>query len=91
MTMHRWLKDPIFMEEFRKRKEQLFLDAILQLQRQSFEAADTLGNIARDTELPPGPRVSACRAIIDLGLKGTQFDDVLNRLENIEANLTFKS
>jgi hypothetical protein len=90
MTIHRWLKDPIFMKEFRRQKEQLFLDATLHLQRSSLEAADLLVNIARDTDLPAGSRVSACRVIIEMGLKGTEFDDVLKRIENVEANLTIR-
>ena len=74
MTIYRWLQDPFFREEFRKQNEYLLLDVTLHLQRSSFKAADLLVNIARDTELPAGTRVSACRAIIEMGMKGTKFD-----------------
>jgi len=79
MTMYRWLQDPVFREEFRKQYECLLLDVTLHLQRSSLKAADLLVNIARDTKLPAGSRVSACRTIIEMGLKGTQFDGILKR------------
>lgn len=79
MTMYRWLQDPFFREEFRKQYECLLLDVTLHLQRSSFKAVDLLVNIARDTELAAGSRVSACRTIIEMGRKGTQFDDILKR------------
>ena len=74
MTIYRWLQKPLFREEFRKQNEYLLLDITMHLQRSSFKAADLLVNIARDTELPAGTRVSACRAIIEMGMKGTKFD-----------------
>jgi hypothetical protein len=74
MTMYRWLQEPYFREEFRKQIEHLLLDVTLQLQRSSFKAADLLVNIARNTKLPANSRVSACRAIIEMGMKGTKFD-----------------
>ena len=74
MTMYRWLQDPVFREEFRKQYECLLLDVTLHLQRSSFKAADLLVNIARNTKLPANSRVSACRAIIEMGMKGTKFD-----------------
>ena len=90
MTMYRWLQEPLFREEFRKQNEYLLLDITLHLQRSSFKAADLLVNIARDTELPAGTRVSACRAIIEMGMKGTKFDggvlkrdDFLNEVEDL--------
>jgi len=79
MTMYRWLQDPLFREEFRKQHEYLLLDVTLHLQRSSFKAADLLVNIARNTKLPAGSRVSACRTIIEMGLKDTQFDSILKR------------
>jgi len=87
MTMHRWLQDPLFREEFRKQIEHLLLDVTLHLQRSSFKAADLLVNIARNTKLPASSRVSACRTIIEMCLKNTKFDDVLKRdgvLEDLE-------
>jgi len=91
MTMYRWLQDPVFREEFRKQYECLLLDVTLHLQRSSFKAADLLVNIARDTELPAGTRVSACRAIIEMGMKGTKFDGgVLKRdgfLDDLEVHM----
>jgi len=74
MTMYRWLQEPFFREEFRKQNEHLLLDIPLHLQRSSFKAADLLVNIARNTKLPASSRVSACRAIIEMGMKGTKFD-----------------
>ena len=74
MTMYRWLQEPLFREEFRKQIEYLLLDVTLHLQRSSFKAADLLVNIARNTKLPANSRVSACRAIIEMGMKGTKFD-----------------
>ena len=74
MTMYRWLQEPFFREEFRKQNEHLLLDITLHLQRSSFKAADLLVNIARNTKLPANSRVSACRAIIEMGMKGTKFD-----------------
>ncbi len=87
MTMYRWLKEPFFRNEFRTQNEYILLDVILHLQRSSFKAADLLMNIARNTKLPAGSRVSACRAIIEMSLKNTKFDDVLKRdnvLEDLE-------
>ena len=90
MTIYRWLQKPLFREEFRKQNEYLLLDITMHLQRSSFKAADLLVNIARDTELPAGTRVSACRAIIEMGMKGTKFDggvlkrdDFLSEVEDL--------
>jgi hypothetical protein len=87
MTMYRWLQDPLFREEFRKQNKCILLDVLLYLQRSSSKATALLINIARNTELPASPRVSACRTIIEMCLKNTKFDDVLKRdgvLEDLE-------
>jgi predicted transcriptional regulator len=87
MTIYRWLKEPFFREAFRTQNENRLLDVLLHLRCSSSKAADLLVNIARNTKLPASSRVSACRAIIEMCLKNTKFDDVLKRdgvLEDLE-------
>ena len=53
-------------------------------QRALSPALDTLCSICADTEAPAMARISAARCILDVGLKLTEQNDIIMRLEALE-------
>ena len=83
-TLYRWLKDPTFLEQYRKARKAAVDQAISTLQERSNAAAKALVDIAEDQEMPPSTRVAAAREILQASIKGIERDDFERRLEALE-------
>jgi phage terminase small subunit len=86
-TIFRWLQDPKFRRAYKDARTKLVEVAISQVQRACGEAVLVLQGIMNDRELSPGPRVSAARAVLEQAIKTSQLEDILLRLEKVEAKL----
>lgn len=83
-TLYRWLKDPTFLEQYRKARKAAVDQAISTLQERSNAAAKALVDIAEDQEMPPSTRVAAAREILQASIKGIERDDFEARVEALE-------
>ncbi len=90
-TLRRWMKDPEFRTEYREARRQITEYATAQLQRLGSAAAKTLGEIIKDGDAPAAARVTACRAALDLALRGVEVEELTRRIENLERAAEAKS
>jgi hypothetical protein len=84
-TLGRWQKDPGFQAAYREAKRGLVVHATTLLQRMASAAVGTLGAIMVDKTAPASSRVAAARTVLELSLRGVELDDLLTRLETLEA------
>ena len=83
-TLYRWLREPVFLEQYRKARKAAVDQAISTLQERANKAAKALIDIAEDQEMPPSTRVAAAREILQTSIKGVERDDFERRLEALE-------
>lgn len=84
-TLWRWQQEPDFKEAFRDAKKQVLSQAITNLQCNVGEAAATLKSIMTDKESPASSRIQAARTILEYAFKGLESEEIIARLEAIEA------
>ena len=85
-TLYRWLKDPTFLEQYRKARKAAVDQAISTLQERSNTAAKALVDIAEDQEMPPSTRVAAAREILQTSIKGIERDGFEARVESVRKD-----
>jgi hypothetical protein len=83
-TLFRWLNEPTFAATYRAARRETFSHAVARLQRASTIAVTVLVNICLDPKTGSTARVSACRAILEHGSKGTSVDELEGRIEELE-------
>jgi hypothetical protein len=84
-TLYRWLKEPEFDAAYREARRTAFSQSIARLQHASSAAATTLLKLAVDTNTPASTRARAAIAVIALGAKGIEQEDIEPRLAALEA------
>jgi len=57
---------------------------ITKIQHAACDAVETLREIVRDPEKPASARATAARTIIDMAMKGLEYEDLLSRIEALE-------
>ena len=83
-TVHRWLKEPRFIEEYREARRIVVGQATATLQAATRGAVATLVSVAADKAAPPSSRIAAAKTILELSLKSVEIDDLAARIENLE-------
>jgi hypothetical protein len=83
-TLYKWMTLPEFEEAYRKARHEAMGSAIARLQQASNEAVDTLRDVMGDQEATPASRVTAARAVLELGLRATELELVDERLARLE-------
>jgi ribosomal protein S11 len=61
--------------------------AIAQIQSVLSEAVQTLLGVMADSTAPASAKVSAARALLDIGFKVVEIEDLESRIDNIEEKL----
>lgn len=79
-----YLADPSFNAEYQRRKRQLVSDATRQIQASYRSAIRALRDIVDNGGTTPSERISASRALLEYGLKFTEINDIMTRLEDVE-------
>ena len=79
-----YLADPSFRDEYRQRKRQLVSDATRQIQASYQSAIRALRNIVESDTSSAGEKISAARALLEYGLKFTETNEILTRIEDME-------
>jgi hypothetical protein len=84
-TLHRWLDDPEFSRVYSAARRKAMQHAITTLQRGASGAAEALATIACDVDEKGSTRVQAARAVIELGLRTIELEDLEARIAALEA------
>lgn len=71
----------------RERAREAIQAGTLSLGQGAADAAKSLREIARGKEAAEGPRVSACRSILEIGLRVVELEDVQEQLDEIKSQL----
>jgi hypothetical protein len=87
-TLWRWLQDEGFQQVYRQARGQLLESTLTALQSASGLAVETLRAVMEDQTAQPSARVSAAKAVLELGLKGREILEVEERLRALEERLT---
>ena len=83
-TVHRWLKEPRFKEEYREARRVVVGQATATLQAATRGAVATLVSVAADKDAPPSSRIAAAKTILELALKSVEIDDLAARIDALE-------
>jgi transposase-like protein len=86
-TLFRWLQLDEFQRAYKNARRQVIDQTIAQIQSVMSEAVQTLLNVMTDGETPASAKVSAARALLDIGFKVVEIEDLESRIEKIEKNL----
>ncbi len=83
-TIHKWMKEPVFVAEYRRCRRDAFSQAIALTQRYASLAVTTLARVMSDPQAPHTARVSAATAMLRFGREGIEMDDLAVRIEALE-------
>jgi hypothetical protein len=86
-TVYRRLQDDAFRASLARERGRLVEEAVGRLAHGMAAAADTLASIAADSDAPFSARVSAARAVLELGSRLRGELDLERRLEQLEEAL----
>jgi ribosomal protein S11 len=86
-TLFRWLQLDEFRQAYKNARRQVVDQTIAQIQSVLAEAVQTLLNVMSDVTTPASAKVSAARALLDIGFKVVEIEDLESRIEKIEKNL----
>ena len=86
-TLFRWLQLDEFQRAYKNARRQVIDQTIAQIQSVMSEAVRTLLNVMSDDATLASAKVSAARALLDIGFKVVEIEDLESRIEKIEKNL----
>lgn len=84
-TIWRWLQEDSFREAYMEARKQAFSRALGLLQQALSEAILVLREMMNNPETRDSSRVSSARAILDIGLKAIELDDLEDRISKLEG------
>jgi hypothetical protein len=90
-TLRRWLQDAAFSEAYRAARRQVVQQAIVQVQRATKKAVETLLGVMADNAAPSSAKVRAAQVILDLALRVVELEDIETRLVALEAQAQGRS
>jgi phage terminase small subunit len=85
VTLRRWLKQEPFQAAYREARRAVVQQAIVQIQRATAEAVETLRTVMQDTAAPAGAKVSAAKTILETAVKAVELEDLEARIVALEA------
>lgn len=84
-TGYKYLKDDVFLAEYRSLRREAMQQVTAQLQKKSEEAVAVLAEVMNDKEAPHASRVSSAKNVLDVAYRSIELDDVAERVEKVEA------
>ena len=81
-TIYRYLRDPVFMTQYREARRQTVENAISKLQAATGEAVQTLERNLHCEN--PAVEVRTAQIILENAVKGIELIDIIERLERLE-------
>ena len=88
-TLRRWMAEPVFSESFKEARLQCFAEAVRGLQSAACDAVRTLRLALTDRS--GSVRVRAATEILNMSRDLGGVEDILERIERLEANLERES
>ena len=86
-TLRTYLADSEFQAEYKKAFSSMVEDAVRQSQQSLAPALATLREIVEDSNENAQARISAARSILEYSLRLTEQNDILGKLEALEATV----
>lgn len=86
-TLRAYLADPEFQVEYKKAFAGLVEDATRQAQQAIAPALSTLREVVEDSGEGTQFRISAARSILEYSLKLTEQNDIITKLQELEAEM----
>ena len=86
-TAYNHLRDAEFNAEYRQRKREAVAEASAYLQFRLTEAAGVIRALMNDTKQSGRTRLDAARALLEFGYKAHTDEEILARIEVLEASL----
>lgn len=83
-TIDVYMKNEEFKTELQRRRHALLDDATRNAQNNMTEAVTVLRDVFTDNKSPPAARIAAAKAMLEYGLRLTEFNDILKELEASE-------
>jgi predicted ArsR family transcriptional regulator len=83
-TLRRWTQLDEFQEQFKEAKRQTVGHVTAKLRHGMTVAVDALVEMAEDKKTPAVARASACRTLIEYGMKAHENEDLQERVERLE-------
>lgn len=84
-TIYTWLREPAFDAAYRQARRDAVRAATAGLQRASAAAVAVIAHIMTSKDAPASTRLAAARTVLELAIQSVELDDVLARLEALEA------
>lgn len=85
--MFRLLASQDFRRRYEEARERAFNHTIQRLQSHLWVATETLIEVASDPNAPLGPRVSAARGILEIGLRCWETQQIVQRIQQLEERI----
>jgi hypothetical protein len=85
-TVHRRLKDPSFKQRLQTARGDIVQRTAAMLTAAAMESVKTL-IVLQQPEYPPGVRLGAARAALEMGVKLRENSDVIQRVEALEEQM----
>jgi hypothetical protein len=89
-TLFKWLQEDVFKNAYRQARSEIVRHAIVQAQSSCSEAVNVLKEIMNSSKSPASTRVSAAKAVLETSIKAVEVEDLISRIEKIEAHLEKK-
>lgn len=84
-TGYKYLKDPIFLHEYRKLRREAMQQVTARLQKASEQAVSVLQEIMNDQDATPNARVQASKNVLEIAYRSIELDDLAERMEKLEG------
>lgn len=84
-TLYRWISREDFQDEYQEARRLVVQQALARLQAVMCQAVNALRDVLVNEEAPPSSRVSAARAVLELGIKATEIEDLERRVNALEV------
>lgn len=87
-TLERWLTDDDeFQRRYGRARREMMRQATSALARSAARAVLVLDGLMRSKRTPASVRVRAARGVVELALRAVEFEDVVRRLDQVEARI----
>ena len=87
-TIYRLKKDKVFQKILQEVKDSLFQETMRKAQGYCLESLEVLREVAKDKNATDSSRVSAAKAILELGISLYENENIIQRLDEIERRFT---
>lgn len=86
-TGYKYLKDELFMDEYRSLRRDAMQQVTAQLQKKSEEAVQVLAEVMNDKEAPHASRVTSAKNVLDVAYRSLELDDLQQEVDKLKTAL----